>query len=34
MVLIDKEKGILTKSDEFTLNHNVIIKEVSKPASL
>jgi hypothetical protein len=34
MVLIDKEKGILMRSDEFTLNKKVIIKEVSKPASL
>lgn len=34
MVLIDKEKGILTRSDEFTNNKNVIIQEVTKPACL
>ena len=34
MVLIDKEKGILTRSDEFLSNKNVIIQEVTKPACL
>jgi hypothetical protein len=34
MVLIDKEKGILTRSEEFILNNNVIIQEVTKPACL
>ena len=34
MVLIDKDKGVLTKSDEFLKNDDYILREVSAPAKL
>ena len=34
MVLIDKDKGVLTKSEELMANENYCLREVSQPVAL
>ena len=34
MVLIDKDKGVLTRSDELLYNQDYSLREVAEPAKL